>query len=167
MASYACETASMDGKEHVAVRNPEPLQPGAHVASRGAGEQEHRLGDPLAQLLGDGEQHVRALDQLRLEPVAPADAVLLERADDERGLGKPERAAGVRPTLRVRGRNASVSIPIGIRWSFSDAIPVSRISSSIALEVTCTRSISACRRRRVSKQASNSGMPGVPGRPWK
>ena len=45
------------------------------------------------------EQHVRALDQLRLEALVPADSVLLERADDERCPRQPEGLACPDPLL--------------------------------------------------------------------
>ena len=64
------------------------------VAARGAREQDVELGDVTARPAERRDEHVRALDQLRLEALAPADPVLLERPDDERVRGKP--SAGTR-----------------------------------------------------------------------
>jgi hypothetical protein len=54
------------------------------------GQQDEELRDVPHQALADVEEDVRPLDQLRLEPLAPADAVLLEGADDECRVRQPE-----------------------------------------------------------------------------
>src|SRR5207247_9481948 len=72
-----------------------------HIASRRPGEEHVQLGHGLLQELEGRDEHVRALDELRLEALAPADAVLLEGADDEAGRRQPERLA--RSRLRLGG----------------------------------------------------------------
>ena len=66
------------------MRHAAALELGAHVAARGAREEDD---EPLELAVDEGErldEHVGALDRLRLGPVPHPDAVLLERADDER-----------------------------------------------------------------------------------
>ena len=156
-----------------------------HVAARGAGEQHdelrHRAREPLDRV----EQHVRPLDQLRLEPVAPADAVLLERADDEaRRPGSPSsrrasaRSAASRAPEARRGRS-----PIGIRNTFSgaiagaehellhrpdrdlDAVELRRAGDARSRSTCRTRACPACpggrggTRRRAGCRAARSGWP--------
>ena len=83
----------------MAVGDAEPLETRSHVAAGRTREQDVELGQLSdASALDDREQHVGPFDQLRLEPFAPTDAVLLERADDERGeRGDPSRVRAVEP----------------------------------------------------------------------
>ena len=59
----------------------------------------------------------------------------------------------------------SRSIPSGILKTRSGGTPAERTSSSISPCVTCTRAIWSALARSFAKAASNSGIPGVPGRP--
>ena len=74
-----------------------------------------QLGDLDRDALERRDEHVRALDELRLEALVPADAVLLERADDEGVRGQVERRrAAMRRSASTSGK-CSRSIPIGMR----------------------------------------------------
>ena len=78
-------------EQPVDVRDRASLELSAHVAARGAGEEHDEVVELASGRVERLHEHVRALDRLRLETVLEADAVLLERADDERVLRKPER----------------------------------------------------------------------------
>ena len=147
--------------------NAQPLEPArgrSRARARSAGSE---LGHSIAKTLDRREQHVRPLDQLRLEAVAPPYAVLLEGARGRRRSRQLEWRRAARRSSRVAGRQALHVDAYRDPVHLPRPSPVSSTSSSIATFVTWTRSMSSCRRRMVSKQASNSGKPGVPGRPWK
>src|SRR5579872_3220600 len=86
----------MAADETMDVGNPLAVERSAHVSSRRPAEDDVQLGNTSAHEPERMDEHVGAFDQLRLEPFSPADAVLLERADGERGLWDAE--------LRARGR---------------------------------------------------------------
>ena len=145
IASYARATESMSGSSTCRYAIAEPLEPRLDISPSRPGQQDGELGNASVELLQRGQQHVRPLDQLRLEPVAPAHAVLLERADHECGLGHARaRAARLRSTLRRpqrethrRRSRSGCGAPSPARYpSRTRALPWLRF-------VTWTRSMSA------------------------
>ncbi len=77
--------------EPVHIGDSAPRQLRANVAARRAREKNVQLRYDRSQVCESRDEDVRPLDQLRLVPLAEPDAVLLERADDERGLRERER----------------------------------------------------------------------------
>ena len=76
------------------MRNVQPLELLSHVAAGRTCQQNEELGNLGAEPGDHIDEHVGALDELRLQPGGESDAVLLERSDHERGLGHAERGAG-------------------------------------------------------------------------
>ena len=71
-------------QQQVTVRDAEALELLADIAAGRTGQQHEELRHRAAQPLEDADEHIRSLDELRLVAVPEADAVLEERADDER-----------------------------------------------------------------------------------
>jgi hypothetical protein len=76
--------------ERMLVRDPGSLELPADIAASRAGQEHDQPWDRFVDPSKRGDEDIRTLDQLRLEALAPADTVLLERADDERVPGEPE-----------------------------------------------------------------------------
>ena len=71
----------------VPIRDPAPLELAADVATGRPRKKHVQLGDLRRDSFEGSNENVRPLHELRLESFAPADAVLLERADHE-GVGR-------------------------------------------------------------------------------
>ena len=150
------------------VRDASPLQLAPHVPARRAGEKHDEVGDLAPSAVERLDEHVRALDRLRLEALAESHAVLLERADDERLGRKPERGP-CGATLPGAAERKAVELdpdrdPVNVRRART---PAATTMSSISRCVTWTREKRSGWRASDACARSNSGKPGVPGRPWK
>ena len=89
------------------VGDAEPVETRPDVPRAGPVRRTYSSGTCSGKALGDGEQDVGALDQLGLHPFCPTDAVLLERADDERRGRQAEpcpccEPGGIVPWARTR-----------------------------------------------------------------
>ena len=125
-------------------------------------------GDGLEPKLVKGpDALVGPLDRLGLHPVAPPDAVLLERADDERVLGEAEGGPARPPGRGVGDGKRSTSIRSECETHGPGSTPAETTSSCISACVTWTRSTRPACRCSAAIASSNSECPAVPGRPWK
>ena len=151
---------SRSGSSRARTRIAASLEPAPDVAAGRPGEEDDELGRPRPQTRSSAPTSTSGpLIELRLEPVAPADAVLLERADDERVARErrappaPRRAARRRRAGSARGRSRS---GCGARGSASTPAASDELLASRAC-VTWTRSKRSGSRASASYARSNSG----------
>src|SRR5512134_3685200 len=83
------------------VRDAAPGELAPREATSGPGQQHDELWGARPKRLERGHEHVRALDQLGLQALAPPDSVFLERADDELLRAEIERAPRRRAAIGV------------------------------------------------------------------
>ena len=127
---------------------PPTLELAPDVAACRAREQNDEVVELAGGDLERCDEHVGALDRLRLEPLGHPDAVLLERADDERVLRQAEQlAAPRRAARRRRAETARARSRSGSGGRAPARRPPRRTSSSISRWVTWTRSNRAAFRR--------------------